>query len=119
MDGLLNYLEPVVIPASLSKNFLVPIQLEGDLPDYFHLFRSPNDQDAAREVLQPDTMQEFMKCCRAYGFEMRQRQLILSQAEQASDSKDNTVLASYVKRALQQSGNNSEPLIDVFFNGLG
>ena len=81
--------------SSLMRNkWLEPASLEGDFPDYFHMFCNPEAQTTLREVFAPDVMAQFVDFCRAYDFELFHDTLYLSRAEAAVDEGDTTSLTT-------------------------
>ncbi len=84
-----------------SSKFLVAVNLEGDFPNYFRMFCSPNKQIELREVFEPVTMTKFIDFCRAYDLEIFNDTLYISQAEKTSDSKDTTSMVADVQNFLE------------------
>jgi hypothetical protein len=87
--------------AELDNRWVEPAVLEGDFPDYFHMFCNPELQVGLRQVFTPDVMADF---CRSYDFEMFEESLYFSKAEDATDRDDSTSLVSDVTRFLTKNG---------------
>lgn len=95
-------LGPVVI-GSISNKWLEPVSLEGDFPDYFHMYVSPEKQVEVREVFAPDVMEQFEDFCRAYDLEIFHESLYISQAADARDTNDQTTLVTDITNFLQHN----------------
>jgi len=91
-----------IVLARVPKKWLEPAVLEGDFPDYFHLYCNPEAQDTVREIFTPDVMELFADFCRAYDFELFHDELYISQAQHAHDSGDTTTLTSDVADFLRR-----------------
>jgi hypothetical protein len=87
----------------ISKKWLEPAELEGDFPDYFHMYCSPSKQMELREVFTPDIMAQFVDFCRSYDLEIFKDSLYVSRAEDAVDTADQTTLVTDITNFLQQN----------------
>ncbi|HSX30727.1 MAG TPA: hypothetical protein VLE99_02320 [Candidatus Saccharimonadales bacterium] len=91
------------VGALVSEKFLERAELEGNFPDYFHMYCNPEAQTTLREVFAPDVMAQFADFCRAYDFEIFHDTLYLSQAQGAIDASDQTTLTTDVSNFLSQN----------------
>jgi hypothetical protein len=87
----------------ISKKWLEPANLEGDFPDYFHMYCNPDAQTTVREVFTPDIMAQFVDFCQAYDFELFHDTLYLSLAAGFQDSSDETSLTTDLTNFLQKN----------------
>jgi hypothetical protein len=92
------------ITQRISNKFLEPVDLEGDFPDYFKLYCSPDKQIELRELLDPTAMALLVDFCQAYDLEIFNDTLYISQAANAKDENDKTDLVSDTETFLQKYG---------------
>ncbi len=92
-----------LVKASISRKWLEAASLEGDFPDYFHLYVSPDKQVAVRQVFTPDVVAQFADFCRAYDFEIFADCLYIAQSNGAHDKNDETTLATDVENFLTKN----------------
>jgi hypothetical protein len=95
LDGL--------VTGAISRRWLTPVELEGDFPEYFRLYCSPEKQIELRQVFAPDTMAQFADFCRAYNFEIFHESLYISQAAKATDINDSTTMVTDISEFLTQN----------------
>jgi hypothetical protein len=93
----------------IKSKYLTPVSLEGDFPDYFHLYCTPDKQIEIREIMEPASMAFFVDFCRMYDFEIFDDELYISQAnikgpqvEQATLAKDGENLLRHIGTTLDQ-----------------
>lgn len=79
-----------MIKNSLEDKWLTSVILEGDFPDYFHLYCTPSRHIELLQMFSPDTMANFIDFCRAYDFEIAYETLYISQVGNANDEDDTT-----------------------------
>lgn len=89
--------------AQFPRQFLEPVQLEGDFPDYFRMYCSPEKQIEIREIFEPVTMQLFVDFCRDNDLEIFHETLYMSQAQNASRTGDDQTLTADLTEFLQKS----------------
>ena len=87
----------------LSLKWLEPVSLEGDFPDYFHMYISPDKQMEVREIFTPDIMALFADFCRAYDLEIFHDSLYIAQNNGADDPNDQTTLMTDIENFLNQN----------------
>lgn len=78
----------------VDSKFLIPVKLEGDFPEYFKLYCSPEKEVELREILDPADMQRLVEFCEAYDLEIFRETLYLGQARGASDQNDPTTMTA-------------------------
>jgi hypothetical protein len=84
---------------TVSK-WLEPVRLEGNFPDLFHMYVSPNKQREVRQVFTSDIMAHFADFCRAYDFEIYHDSLYITQNRSTADANDSTTLMSDIEHFL-------------------
>jgi hypothetical protein len=89
---------------SISAKWLQPAVLEGDFPDYFHMYCNPELQDVVRELFTSDVMENFVDFCRSYDFELYHDTLYISKAEKAEDKDNQTTLIGDITTLLNKQG---------------
>jgi hypothetical protein len=88
----------------IKNKFLEPVELEGDFPNYFKLYCSPDKQIEIRELLDPTAMVLLVDFCQAYDLEIFNGTLYISQAANAKDKNDRTDLVTDTETFLQKYG---------------
>jgi len=88
----------------IPKRWIEPADLEGDFPDYFHMYCNPESQDSLRELFTPDVMANFEDFCRSYDFELYRDTLYFSRAVGPADREDQTTLTTDVTSFLEKTG---------------
>jgi hypothetical protein len=102
MYGDKSHLDTLVT-FSITKKWLEPVNLEGDFPDYFHMYVSHEKQVEVREIFSPDVMASFTDFSRAYDLEIYHDSLFISQANGASDPNDSTSLVTDLEVFLEKN----------------
>ncbi len=74
-----------VVKKNLPAN---KIQLEGDFPDYFHVYTEPGQQVMTLQILAPDRMQYLVDNLRNFNLEIQDTYLRLFAANAQKSSKD-------------------------------
>jgi len=87
----------------LNDKFLRAVELEGDFPNYFKLYCTPDKQVELRTLLDPADMQRLVDFCQAYAIEIFRDQLFVSQFEMVHDSDDSTTLIADVEEFLKNN----------------
>jgi len=87
----------------LKSKWLQPVVLEGNFPNYFHMYASKGSEVSLREVFAPDVMADFIDFCREHDFEIFHDMLYVSKAEHANDAADSTTMVQDVKTFLRKN----------------
>ncbi len=95
----------------VSNNFLTQVSLEGDFPDYFHLYCSPDRQIELREILEPVTMAFLVDFCRTYDLEIFQDSLYVSKASSTNNETGQDTLVTDSEKLLTHIGNLLDRLV--------
>lgn len=87
IDSLLDnhWFERQVVKQHLSSQ---KIRLEGDFPDYFHVYIDPGQQITALQILAPDRMQYLVDNLDRFNLEIQDNYLRLFAAHAQHSSKD-------------------------------
>jgi hypothetical protein len=88
----------------INLHFLTQVKLEGNFPDYFKLYCSPDNQVEIREVLDPSSMAFLVDFCREYDLEIYKETLYISQATTAISKTESGILAKDTDKLLVQIG---------------
>lgn len=94
----------------LESRFLKPVRLEGDFPEYFHLYCTPGKERELLQIFDPATMARLIDFCKAYQFEIFHDSLYVSQAADAEDLQDDTTMVADAKTLLEKSGDTFDRL---------
>jgi len=90
-----------IVASALSNKWLIPISLEGDFPDYFKVYASPEKEVEVREIFDPETMANFEDFCREFDFEIYDDQLFISQGETQKTEDNSESMVKAVEQFLQ------------------
>lgn len=88
---------------SLHNKWIRPVELEGNFPEYFHMYCTPGREIELLQMFSPDTMMEFIEFCRAYDVEIAYESLYISQAGDASDPDDTTGMLDDAKKFVKDN----------------
>ncbi len=88
----------------VQNKYLTPVSLEGDFPDYFHLYCSPDKQIELREILAPDIMAFLVDFCRVYDLEVFDDTMYVSQANIDRQNTEQDPLVSAVEDLIRHIG---------------
>lgn len=92
-----------VVIKSISKQWLKPLNLEGDFPNYFKVYVTPDKELEVLEMFNPSVMEDFVEFCRTYDFEIYEDNLFISQSKESVSDKTNSTLVGAVEVFLQKN----------------
>lgn len=92
-----------LVTEAISNKWLKPVRLEGDFPDYFSLYASPNKELEVLELFDPTTMAGFIDFCRDYDFEIFNDELFISQSKNKDTGDSNDTLITTIEAFLQKN----------------
>ena len=94
----------LALSQSVQSKFLKSVELEGNYPQYFEVYCTPDKEIELLQIFDPSTMALLADFCRAYEFELFKDTLYISQSNDADDRADTTTMAKDAEDLLVKIG---------------